>query len=419
MKTIITNPVVDAAVGFATTIILEFSDKVAYHDIKFAYSYAKNIRKIGEAVPLSEEDMEIARVAGWMNSASWGDAKKVKAKKNRPFHLTTAELSKTYAKDFFRQIDYPVEKQARVFEALDRIDTDVESVTDIDKVLFDSMLAEFALGKSRKNMKLLYEEMLLHNIDISKKSWYDVILDFLENMTFQTEYGQQKYQTDFQNTILQLRKERREFSRREDLILKKELNISDAELKKLKKHLTSVKGRDDRGIQTMFRITSRNHYTLNQMVDRKANIMITVNSIILSLVIGRVIGVSELQEDIATFLPILILSISGFISVIFAVLAITPANTHGTFAEEEVRNKRGNLLYYGNFHDMHARDYEWGMLQLLNDSNYLYESMIRDLYYLGKTIQRKHRLIRSSLVIFMFGLAASILVSLIYRSLGL
>ena len=101
------------------------------------------------------------------------------------------------------------------------------------------------------------------------------------------------------------------------MAIKQELGITEDELKSLKKSLKNVKGRDERGIQTMFRSTSKNHYTLNQMVDRKANIMISINPIILSLVLSRFIGANS------TFCihnsPILILLISAVVSIFFAV----------------------------------------------------------------------------------------------------
>ena len=59
---------------------------------------------------------------------------------------------------------------------------------------------------------------------------------------------------------------------------------------------------------------------------------------------------------------------------IFAVIAITPFKTQGIFTESEIREKKGNLLYYGNFHGMDLRDFEWGMLEMLNDGNFLYST---------------------------------------------
>jgi len=151
------------------------------------------------------------------------------------------------------------------------------------------------------------------------------------------------------------------------------------------------------------------------MVDRKANIMITVNSIILSLVLAGVIGEAGehghlhiSQQDV----PIIILTLSSAISIIFAILSITPGNTHGKFTEEEIRNKQGNLLYYGNFHKMHARDYEWAFLQMMNDQEYLYSSMVKDIYFLGKLLARKYKLIRIALTTFLIGMSVAVFVFL-------
>ena len=182
-----------------------------------------------------------------------------------------------------------------------------------------------------------------------------------------------------------------------------ELSISDSEYKALKKSLNSVKGRDERGIQTMLRTTSRNHYTLNQMVDRKANIMISINAIVLSLILSRIVG-NEHTFCVHNY-PVLFILIASVISIAFAIISIIPAKTHGQFTEDEIRSKKGNLLYFGNFHNMKFRDYNWGMLQMLNDSEYLYTSMIRDQYFLGQMLSRKYKNIRIALVTFLIGVS--------------
>ncbi len=402
------NQVLTQVEAFASKIIVEFSDKVEFHDIKFAHRFVKNIIKIGKSVPLSEKDQEVAILAAWLHSSGWGKTRILKFnEKSGEFDHTMQEVITGHAKKFFELVKYPEDGQKKVLEAMSRMDVTVGPETTIDFVLSDAAYADFTNGKAKKHMKAFYKEMLLRNADISKKAWYDVVLNLMTHIKFHTEYGKEKLDPGFQETVLQLQKDRKSLGKEEDLLLRRELDISDEELKKLKKSLKTVKGRDDRGIQTMFRTTSRNHYTLNQMVDRKASIMITINSIILSLVIGGVIGKTELRQNFAEVLPIAILTITNITSIVFAILAITPTQTHGTFTEEEIRNKKGNLLYFGNFHGMHPRDFEWGMLQLLNDGNYLYESMIRDLYYLGNTIRRKHKLIRFSLIIFISGLVAA------------
>jgi hypothetical protein len=194
----------------------------------------------------------------------------------------------------------------------------------------------------------------------------------------------------------------------ENVALRTHLDISEEELKKLKKKLSAAKGRDERGIQTLFRTTSKNHYTLNTMIDRKANIMISVNAIIISLIIGGILGPSTEVFDFK-MIPVLTMSLTSMFSALLAVFAIRPDRTHGEFSENEVRNKQGNLLYFGNFHNMQFRDYEWAMLQMINDKDYLYSSLIREIYYLGQKLRRKHNFLRISLNIFLIGTSLTIL----------
>ena len=58
---------------------------------------------------------------------------------------------------------------------------------------------------------------------------------------------------------------------------------------------------------------------------------------------------------------------------------------------------------------MHLRDYEWAVLQMMNDQDYLYGSMIKDIYYLGQLLAKKYRFIRKSLTIFLVGIVLAVI----------
>ena len=47
--------------------------------------------------------------------------------------------------------------------------------------------------------------------------------------------------------------------------------------------------------------------------------------------------------------------------------------------------------------------------EMMNDKDYLYGSMIKDLYFLGKVLERKYRYLRLCYIVFMYGLIASII----------
>jgi hypothetical protein len=96
-------------------------------------------------------------------------------------------------------------------------------------------------------------------------------------------------------------------------------------------------------------------------------------------------------------------------TIVFAVKATRPNISEGTFTKEDIQNKRTNLLFFGNFHNMTLPDYDWAMKEMLADRDYLYGSMVKDLYFLGVVLAKKYRLLRISYNIFMYGLIVSML----------
>ena len=73
-----------------------------------------------------------------------------------------------------------------------------------------------------------------------------------------------------------------------------------------------------------------------------------------------------------------------------------------------VENKNVNLLFFGNFHKMKLNDFQWAMNELMKDKEYLYNSMTKDLYFLGKVLNRKYKILRITYTIFIIGILASV-----------
>lgn len=186
----------------------------------------------------------------------------------------------------------------------------------------------------------------------------------------------------------------------ENQYLMKELNIDKEELKKLKKKLIKVSPRSERGVETLFRLLSKNQYTLNTMIDRKSNILISINALILSLVLGTVM--SQLNNDPHLIYPIIMMLFTNLISIAFAVFATRPELVHG-----KIENR--NLMFYGNFKDMNEEEYIGNITSLMNEGDELYKTIAKDTYYLGKTIDRKFKLLRRSFNIFLIGIILSVI----------
>ncbi|WP_317236591.1 Pycsar system effector family protein [Flavobacterium fragile] len=173
------------------------------------------------------------------------------------------------------------------------------------------------------------------------------------------------------------------------------------------------KERTERGIDTMFRTTLNNHNNLSGMVDNKANILLSVNAIIISVSLTTIIPKLDNPSNAHLIIPTLILIISSVIAITFAILATRPSITNGSFTRKEVEDKKVNLLFFGNFYKMSFEDYSWAMNELIKDKEYVYNSMIKDLYNLGIVLEKKYRLLRIAYTFFMFGIIISVVAFLV------
>jgi len=156
----------------------------------------------------------------------------------------------------------------------------------------------------------------------------------------------------------------------------------------------------------MFRNIMRTHVEFSAMADSKANIIISVNTIMISIIFGFLL---RFLNDNPNFIgPTIILTLTNFITLVSARLVTRPKVTAGVFKKEDVHNKKSNLLFFGNFYNMKLEDFSWGMKSLMEDQEYLYDSMIKDFYNLGQVLGVKYKHLRMCYTIFMSGLIISV-----------
>ena len=94
---------------------------------------------------------------------------------------------------------------------------------------------------------------------------------------------------------------------------------------------------------------------------------------------------------------------------VLSILATRPNVTRGEFTKEDVNEKRVNLLFFGNFHKMNLKDYEWAITELTKDKEYVYASLTKDLYFLGIVLNRKYTILWWTYTIFMVGMVISVI----------
>jgi hypothetical protein len=296
-------------------------------------------------------------------------------------------------------------------------------VSQIEKILCDADLYHLATDDFKARNQLLKQEqesVLGHKI--SKKDWRKNNVEFLGNHKYLTDFGQEELEPKKHENLLSLQKKKeikKEEERKEEEDFFPYVYEPATQEPKNEKELQLQQKNTERGIQTMFRTTSSNHFELSSLADSKSNIMISVNSIIIS--VALTVLLARLAFYPQYIIPTVVLLIVCLSSIIFAILATRPSINKGRFTEEDIRNKKTNLLFFGNFHRMKLDEYQWAMNEMLKDREYLYDSMIKDIYYLGVVLAKKYKFLRISYTIFMYGIIAAVIafaVAAIYGNVG-
>ena len=159
----------------------------------------------------------------------------------------------------------------------------------------------------------------------------------------------------------------------------------------------------------MFRVTLRNHIKLSDIADTKANILLSVNAIIISLALSNIIPKLDNPSNQHLMIPTLVLVVFSVASIILSIMSTKPNVTSGKFSKEDVKKRKVNILFFGNFHKMKFEDYHWGINEIIDDKDYVYEALTKDLYYLGVVLERKYRLLRITYIVFLIGIIASVI----------
>src|SRR5437868_9277556 len=162
-----------------------------------------------------------------------------------------------------------------------------------------------------------------------------------------------------------------------------------------------------KGIQTMLRLTSENHLKLSDMADRKANILISVNAIIISVILGVLFR--KLEEVPYYTIPTILFLAVAVTTIVLSIMATRPMVSGGTFTEQDILDKKTNLLFFGNFHRATFEQYDVAMKDMMRDTDYLYDSLLRDIHTLGTVLGRKYRLLRLAYNIFMIGIVLTVI----------
>ncbi len=368
-----------------------------FHNLDHTEDVAEACSQIADHLKIEDADRFVLILAAWFHDTGYKSGSAL-GHEEESVKIATAFLQNHHVDD---------ETIQRVTSCIKATRMPQSPMSQVEKILCDADLFHLATNDfNARNQLLKQEQETVLGQKISKKDWRKNNVDFLSTHRYFTDYGKEILEPKKQENLhsLQKKKEVKKEAEKEEEVFPYVTNASSPDEKI---DLAQQRKNTERGIQTMFRTTSNNHFELSSLADGKGNIMISVNSIIMS--ISLTVLVARLAFYPQYIIPTVILLLVCLSSIIFAILATRPSVSRGEFTEEDIRNKKTNLLFFGNFHRMKADEYSWAMNEMLKDREYLYDSMIKDIYFLGVVLARKYKFIRISYTIFMWGMIAAVI----------
>jgi len=363
----------------------ELPPEVVYHNFDHTIEVVNAAFEIGKAENISDKEMEALLLAAWFH-----DIGNIKGYENHE------EESEKIAVHFLEEKNFKQDKIAVIEALIDATKMPQQPKNKLEEILCDADLVHLGKKDFKEKSELLKLEWELLGVkDLSQFDWCCENEQFLISHSFFTDYAYENFNHQKAVNLLKLKKDSKKI---------KEKSVEKPKKKSIKKEV-----KPDRGIETMFRVTLRNHIKLSDIADTKSNILLSVSAIMMSIVLTTLVPKLDKPDNAYLIYPTAIFLFVTVATIIFSILATRPKVTSGNFTKEDVANKKVNLLFFGNFYKMKLEEFQEGMFGLMNDYNYLYESLMKDLYFLGVVLQKKYRLLRIAYTIFMIGIIISVI----------
>ena len=382
------SKLIDSAEKFVFDLFKnELDQSFLYHNYTHTERVLRSVREIIENTDINKSEAEILELAALLHDTGY-----IKAREGHE------EESVKIASAFLKENNADDKTINAVNECIMATKFKDSPKTTLGKIIRDADASHFGKKYFRDASEFLRKELEIQGIaKYTPTEWEDENIKVLtKKHEFYTDYALKNWQPRKEKNLSKLIKSRK----------KRKKKLKTEQLKA--KYKAQYKNDSpERGIQTFYRVALRNHIKLSDIADTKANILLSVNAIIISLVLANLI--SKLDNNAYLIYPTAIFTLSCVISMILSIIATRPNITSGEFTKEDVANKKVNLTFFGNFHKMSLDEYDWAVKELLKDKDYVYSSLTKDLYFLGKVLERKYRILRVTYTIFMIGMIVSVL----------
>ena len=171
---------------------------------------------------------------------------------------------------------------------------------------------------------------------------------------------------------------------------------------------------DRTAVDNILRVNHGNQMRLGLMADAKANIMITVASVVFS------VAIANLDNELVKW-PLLTFAFGCFFALLFAIFAIIPKTDYPKDVTGDIDRKSPffNPLFFGHFAHLPIDEYKDDYAETLMTDDSIYDALAGDIYGQGKVLAlRKYKFLKWSYMSFLFGMISAIIVFVLQSPIG-
>lgn len=153
----------------------------------------------------------------------------------------------------------------------------------------------------------------------------------------------------------------------------------------------------------IMRTTQRNNIELTAIADGKANVLLSLNAIMLTFMIPSISTSMEVIIEEYLYIPLSILAITCFITIYISTLVLKPSKFEN-FIEGLDPDMKFSPFFFGNFYNMEPTEFFAYLRESAGNEELIRAHLAQDLYYVGKRLGQKMTWIRQAFDIFLIGI---------------
>ena len=165
--------------------------------------------------------------------------------------------------------------------------------------------------------------------------------------------------------------------------------------------------------ETLYRVTLQNQMDSIGIADQKSNIIIGINTILISIIIATLgIGSSgrglEFIDNLHLSLPFTILLITSVVTSVIALLTVRPVTRPWQRDDTE-------KVFFLAYNELSIDEFQELIKRISVNNESVHHALNNDMYFLGRIVIRKFRLLRIAYMVFLTGMLITVITFLILR----